>query len=364
MRAIEKAWYEGAWWLYLLLPVSWLFSLLSAWRRRLLLRRAEGVHFSVPVVVVGNLTVGGTGKTPLIIALTSALQQSGLRVGVVSRGYGASHQGFPLQINAQHSATEAGDEPLLIHRVTGSPVVIDADRCRACTYLLEHNQVDVILSDDGLQHYAMPRDMEVAVVDGSRMLGNGRRLPAGPLRESVSRLGSVDAVLVNAGTEADSSVAGVSQMAAGTPVFVMRLQPRALHNLKTEEERPFSGAPFKMGDRVQAVAGIGNPQRFFRLVDQLPYATEHFAFPDHHPYQEADFAAANIELSRPIVMTEKDGIKCQSFANENFWVLHIEVDLPDEFVALITEHIAKRREDIAANAVVKAASAAGPESQA
>ena len=337
MRPIEKAWYEGAWWLYLLLPVSWLFALVASIRRTVLRGRASKVTFDVPVVVIGNLTVGGTGKTPVILALTRALQKAGIKVGVVSRGYGATSSQFPIQIAEQHTAEQVGDEPLLIHRLSQCPVVVDPDRSRACTYLLEHNKIDVILSDDGLQHYAMPRDVEVVVVDAARLFGNGMRLPAGPLREPVSRLTSVDAVLVNNGTEPQQSSARVSALAGEVPVFTMHLQAKTLYNLKTQEQLPFTGAPFKMGDRVQAVAGIGNPERFFRLVDELPYTVEHFAFPDHHPYRENDFPARGIDLSRPIVMTEKDGIKCRSFANDNFWVLHIDVKLPDAFTTLIKD---------------------------
>ena len=341
MRSIEKGWYEGAWWSYLLLPASWLFVLISTIRRGILRSRAEKVRLEAPVVVIGNLSVGGTGKTPVILALIDALREAGVRPGVVSRGYRAEKGEYPIQVGERHTALQVGDEPLLIYRQSRCPVVVDPDRCRACHYLLGHNDVDVILSDDGLQHYAMPRDIEVVVVDGERLFGNGMRLPAGPLREPVSRLHSVDAILVNNGARQHQTSDRVLALASATPVFNAHLQVRTLCNLKTGEQRPFTGAPFKMGDRVQAVAGIGNPARFFQLVDQLPYEVEHFAFPDHHAYRESDFPARGIDLSRPIVMTEKDGIKCQSFANENFWVLHINLQLPDEFKALIKGLIAK-----------------------
>ena len=340
MSAIEKAWYEGAWWLYLLLPLSWLFRLIAALRRSALSKADQAESFAAPIVVVGNLTVGGTGKTPLILALVKEFKRSGLRVGVVSRGYGAAATSFPLQVNAGHTAEQVGDEPMLIYQAADCPVVIDPDRTRACKALLENNKVDVILSDDGLQHYAMPRDVELVVVDGERRFGNGHCLPAGPLREPVSRLRSVDAILVNNGMQDPGPDPDITALAGETPVFAMRLWARMLHNLKTDERRPFSGAPFKMGDRVQAVAGIGNPQRFFKLVDELPYTVEHFAFPDHHPYQENDLIAAGIDLSRPIVMTEKDGIKCGAFANENFWVVHIEIELPETFTTFITDLVA------------------------
>lgn len=346
MRVLEKAWYEGAWWLFLLLPVSWLFTLLASVRRMWLSRAARQHQFAVPIVVIGNLTVGGTGKTPLIIALSSELKKAGLKVGIISRGYGAQLEDFPVQVSDEHDAGQVGDEPLLLHRVTQCPVVIDPDRPRGCKYLLENNELDVVLSDDGLQHYAMPRDIEIVVVDGDRVFGNGLTLPAGPLREPVSRLRSVDAIVVNTGTQqrdVDAVMSASGASAQLPPVHGMYLKPKTLRNLKSDEQRPFAGAPFKMGDRVQAVAAIGNPQRFFKLVSELPYAVEDFTFPDHHPYEKVDFEAAGIDLSRPIVMTEKDGIKCQSFANENFWVLHVEVQLPEQFRSLIGEMVAQAR---------------------
>ena len=346
MRALEKAWYEGAWWLYLLLPVSWLFTLLASVRKAWLSRGARQHQFAVPIVVIGNLTVGGTGKTPLIIALSSELKKAGLQVGIISRGYGAQLEDFPVQVSDEHDAAQVGDEPLLLHQVTQCPVVIDPDRPRGCKFLLENNKLDVVLSDDGLQHYAMPRDIELLVVDGDRLFGNGLTLPAGPLREPVSRLRSVDAILVNTGSQqrdVSAVMAAAGVPAQLPPVHGMYLKPKTLRNLKTDEQRPFSGAPFKMGDRIQAVAAIGNPQRFFKLVSELPYAVEDFTFPDHHPYEKVDFEAVGIDLSRPIVMTEKDGIKCRSFANENFWVLHADVQLPEQFRSLIGEMVAQAR---------------------
>jgi tetraacyldisaccharide 4'-kinase len=344
MRAIERAWYQGAWWLYLLLPLSWLFQLLSALRKARLKQQARQNPLSAPVLVIGNLTVGGTGKTPLILALAEEFKAKGLRVGIVSRGYGSTAEAFPMQISEEHDAELVGDEPLLLHKISGCPVVIDPQRRRACDYLLANNEVDIILSDDGLQHYALPRDIEIVVVDGERLFGNGFCLPAGPLRESTARLKSVDAIVVNTGSQlrdVSGVLATVSSAAELPPVHGMYLHPTMLRNLKTGETRPFAGAPFKMGDRVQAIAGIGNPKRFFDLVSDLPYPVECFPFPDHHPYSADDFASAGIDLSRPIVMTEKDGIKCEAFANENFWVLQAEVQLPEQLRNLISEMLSK-----------------------
>jgi len=352
---LVNAWYRGAWWLYLLLPLSWLFQIVAKLRRRRLTARHSRPHshsqsqftFPVPIVVIGNISVGGTGKTPLILALLERLKARGLKVGVVSRGYGADSSRFPILLTEEHSATEVGDEPLLIHRTSGVPVVVDPDRLRACEFLIEREEVDVVLSDDGLQHYGMPRDMEIAVVDGERLFGNGLCLPAGPLREPVSRLSEVQAIVLNCGVNGADAPDSVERfrkslaMNDAPPVFAMGLQARVLSNLKTGETRLFSGAPFKMGDEIQAVTGIGNPQRFFDLLKALPYSVSDYAFPDHHPFQKEDLLAAGIDFTKPIAMTEKDGIKCQSFANENFWVVQIDVDLSEDFVQEITLEIAK-----------------------
>lgn len=332
MNSIEKAWYKGAAWLYLLLPLSWLFQLLATVRKAFLKRHAARVKLSKPLIVVGNITVGGTGKTPLIITLARYFQEQGIRPGLISRGYGSQSTEFPLAVTAETDVKLSGDEAKLLAELTACPVVIDPDRLQACQYLLREYDVDVVLSDDGLQHYGLPRDIEIVMVDAQRLFGNGLCLPAGPLRESPARLQSVDYVIVNGDLPEGQQLA--------VPVSAtMSLQPRYLVNLESGEKRPYSGAPFKMGDQVQAVAGIGNPDRFFSLLESLPYPVEHFPFPDHHNFTVDDFNKAGINLNQPIVMTEKDGIKCRTFANNNFWVLEVEVALAPEFLDNLRQRI-------------------------
>jgi len=333
MTWIERSWYRRAKWLYLLLPLSWLFQIITSIRRKLLLRSAAEVETPVPIVVIGNISVGGTGKTPLLISLCQALQAKGLNPGVISRGYGGSASQAPLLVDDTTSAAESGDEPALIAEQCRVPVVVDPDRLRAYRHLVNNHTVDVVISDDGLQHYRLPRQVEIAVVDGSRLFGNGLCLPAGPLRESLRRLREVDLLVVNGG-----AAVPISELSGA---LNMTLAPRRLENLKTGESRSFAGAPFKLGDQVQAVAGIGNPERFFDSVRELPYPVSCHPFPDHHAYRRDDFAEHGIDMGRPIVMTEKDGIKCRSFATDQFWVLKIEVvldaDLADRVLALVND---------------------------
>ncbi|MBT5003575.1 MAG: tetraacyldisaccharide 4'-kinase, partial [Porticoccaceae bacterium] len=197
----EKRWlnacYSNSSWLLLLAPLSWLFSLISAVRRLILQRLYQGRPFSVPVAVVGNISVGGSGKTPLIIALVKALNKLGYTAGVISRGYGGAASAYPLRVTTGTPVDQSGDEPLLIAQSCGCPVVVDPDRVRAVEFLLHETSCDIVLSDDGLQHYRLHRDIEIAVVDATRGLGNGRMLPSGALRESPSRLSQVDFVVLN-----------------------------------------------------------------------------------------------------------------------------------------------------------------------
>ncbi len=270
----------------------------------------------VPVVVVGNITVGGTGKTPLILWLIEHCRRSGVRVGVVSRGYGAKPPRLPWRVEASHSADVAGDEPLLIVQRCGVPLMIDPDRSRAVKALLASEPLDLILSDDGLQHYRLARDLELVLIDAARGLGNRHRLPAGPLREPVERLQSVDALLYNgAGSDRDDG-------------FAFRLQPSALINLQTGERRCVEH--FAPGQRVHAVAGIGNPQRFFNTLETLHWQPIPHAFADHAPYSAE---VLNFTPSLPLVMTEKDAVKCRAFARPDWWYLAVDALPSPAFVA-------------------------------
>ena len=312
-----RAWYAGHPLLILLRPLECLYRRVVA-RKRARFVAGEGDIYRppVPLVVVGNITVGGTGKTPLILWLIEHCQRKGLRVGVVSRGYGATPPQLPWRVSAEQSATQAGDEPLLIVQRTGVPLMIDPDRSRAVKALLASEPLDLILSDDGLQHYRLARDLELVLIDNARGLGNGRCLPAGPLREPVERLQSVDAVLYN----------GAARDPQGG--FAFELQPTALINLVTGERQALDF--FAAGQALHAVAGIGNPQRFFTTLETLHWRPIAHAFADHAPYSAE---ILNFTPSLPVVMTEKDAVKCRDFASPDWWYLAVDA-VPSEAFAL------------------------------
>src|SRR3990167_1192283 len=276
---LVNAWYQGHPALLLLRPLEWLYrAVVQRKRQRFLAGQSPCYRAPVPVIVVGNITVGGTGKTPLILYLIDHCRARGLRVGVVSRGYGATPPSLPWRVTAEQSAHEAGDEPLLLVQRSGVALMIDPDRARAVQALLSAEPLDLILCDDGLQHYRLARDLELVLIDAVRGLGNRRCLPAGPLREPEARLQSVDAVLFN-GASADS-----------TEGFGFTLQPTALVNVASGERQPLD--LFAPGQAVHAVAGIGNPQRFFRTLEALNWRTIAHAFADH-----ATYSAASLEFS-------------------------------------------------------------------
>lgn len=312
-----RAWYEGRGWLKLLRPLSLLYRTAAVSRRRRYLNDPKASwQPPVPLIVVGNITLGGTGKTPMTLWLIEHFQRSGLRVGVVSRGYGATPPSLPWLVKpAADSPAHVGDEPLLVARRSGVPVVIDPDRSRAAQHLLDRHEIDLIISDDGLQHYRMGRTLELVLIDAVRGLGNARCLPEGPLREPAERLDSVDFVIRN-GAESDQ---------AGS--FAMRLRPAALVNLVTGERCAVSDWPHARD--VSAVAGIGNPKRFFDTLRSLSFRPAEYAFGDHAAYNADSFAGVNAAL--PLIMTEKDAIKCLSFAQPGWWYLAVDAELSDAF---------------------------------
>lgn len=314
------AWYGKRTWIFVLLPLMWLFRLIAS-LRRFYLRRFAQQTVSVPVVVVGNISVGGTGKTPLLIALVKHLQRQGFTPGVLSRGYGGQATRYPLLLNADTRVEESGDEPLSIFQQTGCAVCVDADRVSGAREL-ERIGCDILLSDDGLQHYRLGRAMEIIVVDGQRGLGNGFCLPVGPLREPASRLRSADFVVVN------SAVQSLSLPVAKT--YAMQIIPQAWHALVDNQIFPADHFPAHTSHekRVNAVAGIGNPQRFYRTLMALGLQPVEHDFPDHHAYQKSDFAFAE---PLPVVMTAKDAVKCQHFAESNWFYLAVGAELPDCF---------------------------------
>ncbi|MXS19658.1 MULTISPECIES: tetraacyldisaccharide 4'-kinase [Pseudomonas] len=314
---LVRAWYAGHPALGLLTPLEVLYRQVARRKRQRFLVGQGSIHRApVPVIVVGNLTVGGTGKTPMILWLIDHLRARGLRVGVVSRGYGATPPSLPWRVRATDTAAVAGDEPLLIVQRTGVALVTDPDRGRAVERLLAEESLDVILSDDGLQHYRLARDLELVMVDAARGFGNGRCLPAGPLREPLERLAEVDAVIHN-GAAVDPADG-----------YGLTLQPSALVNLRSGETRPLDFFP--PGQRLHALAGIGNPGRFFATLEGLHWQPLPHAFADHATYSAADLAFTP-EL--PLVMTEKDAVKCRSFAAADWWYLAVDAQPSAAFVA-------------------------------
>lgn len=318
--ALVTAWYRGAWWLWLLRPVELVFRALAALRRGLYLSgRLRRYRPPVPVVVVGNITVGGTGKTPVVIALIENLKARGINAGVISRGYGASERHSIHRVGTQSTARQCGDEPLLIHQRTGCPCVVGASRAAAARALVEDAAVELILSDDGLQHYALERDMEIVVLDSARGWGNGFCLPAGPLREPISRLRAVDRVLYRGSDDAESGV---------------RYRPVALVHLASGEQRPV--APQSLDGPIHALAGIGQPEQFFATLHQCGFELMAHPFPDHHDYLPAELQAL---ADRPLIMTEKDAVKCRAIAGDNAWYMKIDAQLPpallDQVAALV-----------------------------
>jgi tetraacyldisaccharide 4'-kinase len=266
-------------------------------------------------LVVGNITVGGTGKTPMILWMIEHCRRRGLRVGVVSRGYGAKPPSLPWRVKADQDPKVAGDEPLLIVQRSGVALMIDPDRGRAVRALLEAEALDLILSDDGLQHYRLARNLELVLIDAARGLGNRRCLPAGPLREPVERLGSVDALLYNGATEDREDG------------FGFMLRPTALVNLRSGERQPLSHFP--AGQAFHAVAGIGNPQRFFNTLEGLHWRPVPHAFADHAPYSAE---LLNFSPALPLIMTEKDAVKCRAFAADDWWYLAVDADPSAAFI--------------------------------
>lgn len=319
---IERIWSGRSTLYLLLLPFSLLYGLISnmlrlsycwGWRK--------AWHAPVPVVIVGNLTAGGNGKTPVVIWLVQALQQRGFRVGVVSRGYGGKAESYPLVLGDDTTTREAGDEPVLIYQRTGAAVAVAPQRRLAVEALVSSGEVDVIITDDGLQHYALARDIEIVVVDGERRFGNGWWLPAGPMRERASRLKSVTAVITNGGNAQPDELS-------------MQLVPGQAVNLLSGERRPAAQL-----QNVVAMAGIGHPPRFYNtLRQQGVVAQKEVSFADHQNYS-ADTLNALITDGQTLLMTEKDAVKVRTFAADSWWYLPVDAMLPDEQAIVLLNKI-------------------------
>jgi tetraacyldisaccharide 4'-kinase len=325
MERLQHHWYRLSPLHLLLFPISLIFRALSA-SRRFLYRSGilTSVKLPVPVIIIGNISVGGTGKTPLTLWLAQQLIENGWHPGIVSRGYTKTTKQLktPHAVSIDDAADEVGDEPLLMAQRALCPVWIGRDRPAAALALLQaHPECDIVLSDDGLQHYRLQRDAEIVVVDGARRFGNGLLLPAGPLREPVSRLREVDAIVINSGQAHDGE-------------FAMSLEGSLFYNL-LNPEIVVSAVEFA-GQHLHAIAGIGHPRRFFAHLEHLGLAAQHHAFPDHHRYSASDIA---FEDADAILMTEKDAVKCAAFATEKCWVLRVDAQVNTALTQLILKKV-------------------------
>lgn len=329
---VEQYWYSAPSMLtYLLSPFSALYCLIISLRKKYLSKKK--VSFNVPVIVVGNITVGGTGKTPFVIWLSEFLKNKGYQPGIVSRGYGGKSKHYPLTVTPDSDPHQAGDEAVLLAMRTHCPVVIDPNRVSAARYLLDNHQCNIIISDDGLQHYRLARDIEIVIIDGERQMGNGFCLPAGPLREPVTRLDTVDFIVINGeiiphppfGHPRNKCGAGsLPQGESGNKEYTMTLIPGKIYNLSSPE---LEAVPdYFLGEPIHAVAGIGNPERFFSQLRSFGLSIWPHSFTDHHRFtqKELDFS-----IESKIIMTEKDAVKCRDFSDYRFWCMPVsaEIDL-------------------------------------
>lgn len=312
MTALQKAWYNPRHvWVWLLLPLMVIFALLS-WLRRCAYRTGvfKTHKVAAPVIIVGNISVGGNGKTPLVIYLCDLLRQQGYHPGVLSRGYGGKATQYPLLVKSDTPSEEAGDEPLLIKKRVNCPVVVDPVRPRGAKALVEQHHCNVIVCDDGLQHYALERDIEIVVMDGKRRVGNGQLLPVGPLREGKWRLATADFVVVN-GAESSNGE------------YRMSLESGRLVNVKYPNQTKTLS---DINSAVTAAAGIGHPERFFSVLRGKGLRLkQELSFPDHYQFKPGDLP------NETVLMTEKDAVKCRGFANDKWWFLPVSATMTAQF---------------------------------
>lgn len=324
---VDRLWYGEGQPLWPLWPLAWLYRWISRRRRVAYLSgRRQISRPPIPVIVVGNITAGGTGKSPLTLAIVEHLKRRGWRPAIVSRGYGGKSENYPLLVTPETTAALSGDEPLMLARQGDVPVVVDPKRARAAQWAYDEQLADVLVCDDGLQHYALGRDLEIAVFDGARGVGNGAPMPVGPLREPPDRIAEVDAVVFN-----------------GKPVqqlnyphgITMQFEPHQLTNILTGETR---AVDWLHGQTVTAVAGIGNPGRFFDTLRVLGANVEERPLPDHHEFRREDLAHP---VGQPLVMTAKDAVKCADLIDADGWSLEVRATLPDAFWILLDDRLAE-----------------------
>lgn len=319
----NRIWYQNSRWGWLFLPFHCALLPLITFRRwgcRTGLFKSHGVD--CPVVVVGNISVGGTGKTPFLLWLYERLQQNGIQAGIISRGY-KSDSNAALTVHADSLPEQVGDEPYMMYQRTQCPMVIASDRVAAAKQLLrDYPHVQVILSDDGMQHYRLKRDIEIAMVDGTVGLGNGRLIPAGPLREPPSRLDKVDYIVANTKPFNDAPV--------------MTLNAQTLQGIGEDNTDTVCELSDFSEKTVHAVAGIGNPARFFDTLRQHDLNVIEHPFPDHYAFTPKDF---EFNDGKPIILTEKDAVKCRNVRLNQLWYLPVVAQLPDVFESALLNHI-------------------------
>ncbi len=314
---IEQSWYQKRLWLWLLWPFSLITKFAAKKRReKFLSQPALSWNSEAPIVVVGNLVVGGTGKTPIVIWLTKLLERNGYKPGIVSRGYGGSSPKNPIIVNNETSVSISGDEPLIIFQNTQRPVCISSNRISAVNKLLKETDTNIIISDDGLQHYKMNRDLEIVVFDGNRGIGNGLCLPAGPLREPLERLEEADFMV---------SSSKYTQLNTKHKNYLMNYQP--IEWVRISDNKRFAADSWLLSKNVHAVAGIGNPAKFYKTLSNLGLNPIPHSFPDHYQFVEEDLEFGD---SLPIIMTEKDAARCLELDNKNIWYLSIEASFEDK----------------------------------
>ena len=316
-----NSWYKPHPIRWLLWPLSLLYRLIMG-LRKLLYRLGifKQYKLAVPVIIVGNISVGGTGKTPFVIWLAKQLQQAGFRPGIISRGYGGKAEHYPQEVMPDSDPAIVGDEPIIISRHTGCPMIVDPHRINAGNMLLQRHNCDIIISDDGLQHYALARDIEIVIVDGQRLFGNQYSLPAGPLREPISRLKNIDFIVHNS--------------AAHSSYSMSLSQGQAINLSNSEIKKDL--VDFKE-QFVHAVAGIGNPNRFFEQLSKQGLHIQAHEFKDHHRYEKSEL---QFNDNNPILMTEKDAVKCHEFAYENMWYIPIEATITGQLEHSILHKLA------------------------
>ncbi len=316
---LENIWYNNGSGKFLLVPLTALYCAINSFQR--FKNTNQKTKLPCPVIVVGNITVGGTGKTPLTIYIVKLLQKAGYKPAIITRGYGGQATTWPQSVTADSDPQLVGDEAVLMAIRTQVPVYAGADRLQSIEALTKAHECDVIISDDGMQHYKLPRDIQIAVLDGTRMLGNGWCLPAGPLREKKHRLDGCDLLVVN-GDVAENRKRDL-QVA---DFFIMHLKGIHLKNLVTHEKKTLNNFTH---NTAHAVTGIGNPQRFFDTLENMGgLQLKTHRFPDHHHFIESDL---DFNDSFPVIMTEKDAVKCRAFVKHNDWVLPVTAELKQDF---------------------------------